>query len=63
MSLLAMNGLYKSHVFAKQNRSSRQSSCVVTSNKHVLFLALFVTYKCFIARKVGSVWRCGNWQS
>ena len=58
MSLLAMNGLYKGHVIAKQNSSSRQSRCVATSNKHVLFLALFVTcYKCFVARKVGSVWR------
>ena len=38
----------------KQNRSSRQSHCVATSNRHVHFLSLSVTcYKCFIAIKVG----------
>jgi len=55
MNLLAMNSLYKSHVLAKQNRSSRQSRCVATSNQHVHFLSPFVMcYKCFIARKASS---------
>ena len=54
MSLLALNSLYKNHVLAKQNRSSRQSHCVATSNRHVHFLSLSVTcYKCFTAIKVG----------
>ena len=45
VSLLAMNGPYKNHVLAKQNRSSR----------HVHFLSLFATcYEYFITRKVGS---------
>ena len=56
MSLVAMNGLYKNHVLAKQNRSSRQSRCVATSNWHVHFLPLFVTcYKCFVTGKVSSL--------
>ena len=52
-----MNSLCKNHVLAKQNRSLRQSRRVTTSNWHVHFLSLFVTwkcFKCFIARKVGS---------
>ena len=58
MNLLAMNSLYKSHVLAKQNRSSRQSRCVATSNQHMHFLSLFVmcyTGKCFIANEAGWV--------
>ena len=56
MSLLAMNSLYKNHVLTRQNRSSRQSHCQVTSNNwHMHFLPLFVRcYKCVIAGKVGS---------
>lgn len=55
MSLLAMNSLYKNHVLTRQNRSSRQSHCQVTSNWHMHFLPLFVRcYKCVIAGKVGS---------
>ena len=54
MSLLAMKSLYQNHMPAKQNRSSRQSRCISTSNWHVHFLSLFVTCcKCSIARKVG----------
>ena len=45
MSLLAMDGLYKTRVLAKQNRSLRQSRCVTTSHRHVHFLRLFVTCK------------------
>ena len=53
MSLLAMNSLYQNHMLAKQNRSLRQSSCVATSNWHMHFLSLFITfYKCFVAHKV-----------
>ena len=50
-----LRGNSTGHVFAKQNRSSRQCLCVATSNWHVHFLSLFVTcYKCFIMpRKVG----------
>ena len=44
MSVLAMNSLFKNHVLAKQGDSSRQSSCVATSNRHVHFLSLFVLY-------------------
>ena len=55
MSLLAMNSLYKNHVLARQNRFSRQSRCVMTSNWHMHYLPLFVRcYRCFIAGKVGS---------
>ena len=55
MSLVAMNGLYKNQVLAKQNRSSRQSRCVATSNWQAHFLPLFVKcYKCFVAGKVDS---------
>lgn len=43
MSLLAMNNLYKNHILAKQNLSSRKSRCVATSNQHVKFVSLFVT--------------------
>ena len=51
--LTGMNSLYK-NVLAKQNRSSRQLHCVVTSNQHMHFLSLFVMcYKCFIGCKVG----------
>ena len=54
MNLLAMNSLHKSHVLTKQNRSSRQSRCVATSNQRVPFLSPFVMcYKCFIAHKAG----------
>ena len=50
-----MKSLYKNHVLAKQNRSSRQSRCIGTSNRHMDFLSPFVMCcKCFIARKVGS---------
>ena len=55
MSLLAMNSLYKNHVLVKQNRFSRQSCWVVTSNQHVHFLSPFVTCyktKCFVVCKV-----------
>ena len=56
MNLLAMNSLYKSHVLAKQNRSSRQSRFVATSNQHMHFLSLFVMcHKCFIANEAGWV--------
>ena len=56
MSLVAMNSLYKNHMLAKQNRSSRQARCVATSNWHVHFLPPFFTcYKSFVAGKVGSV--------
>ena len=56
MSFVAMNGLYKNHVLAKQNRSSRQARCVATSNWHMHFLPLFVTcYKCFVTGKVSSL--------
>ena len=49
--ILAIKSLYKNHVLAKRNRSSRQSHCIVTSNWQVHFLSLFVTcYKCFILR-------------
>ena len=43
-----MNSLFKSHLLAKQGDSSRQSSCVATSNGHVHFLSLFVM--CFSAQ-------------
>ena len=43
MSLLAMNNLYKYHILAKQNLSSRQSCCVATSNGHINFVSLFIT--------------------
>ena len=57
MNLLAMNSLYKSHVLAKQNHSSRQSRFVATSNQHMHFLSLFVMcYKCFIANEAGWPW-------
>ena len=49
MSLLAINSLYESCLFAKQNRSSKQSCCIPTSKRHVQFLSLFVT-----CHKVGS---------
>ena len=56
MSLVTMNGLYKNHLLAKQNHSSRQARCVATSNWHMQFLPLFVTcYKCFVTGKVGSL--------
>ena len=45
MILLAMDGLYKTRVLAKQNGSLRQSRCSTTSNRHVHFLTLFVTCK------------------
>ena len=35
-----MNSLYKNHVLAKQNHSSRQSHRVATSTQHVHFLSL-----------------------
>ena len=45
MILLAMDGLYKTRVLAKQNGSLTQSRCSTTSNRHVHFLTLFVTCK------------------
>ena len=50
MSLLAMNILYKNHVLAKQNRSSRQSRSVATSNQHMHFLSLLILLR---AKKQG----------
>ena len=37
-----MNSLYKNHVLAEQNTSSRQSHCVALPNWHIHFLSLFV---------------------
>ena len=50
-----MNSLYKNHVLAKQNHSSKKSRCVATSNQYAHLSLLFVMcYKYFTACKVGS---------